>query len=879
MEHAMKAAADTTRLEREPEASNREYAEAIDLIHDIRDTGNSLRDGQVRHWSLPAGRVSADFFCSAEHPRQGWFCLLADTAGHGLPPAIFSLQTPPIFREAVRDGLALSGIYGRIHAALLRQQLARYFVCGLLVRIQRRDIEVLNAGMPEALLLARDGRLLDSFPSRHLPFGVKADATAQGQIHRLARGAEAALLLYSDGLAELGAPAGDAFGEEGVRVAAAFGVDRVADRLLDGIADHGHASHDDISIVLVQAPLKGEAQAMPTMSRLTPPAPAIDAALRVVEHHPHGMMLTDGVQRILYVNPAFSALTGYASTEAIGRTPRLIGPAGRASPLDERAWGALRESGRWHGELWARRKDGELRRVRADVSALRDAAAIVTHYLMSFADATPTQPEHDRLRHEALHDPITGLANRALLADRGEQALHRARRRRHGVAVLFIDLDRFKSINDSLGHDIGDRALAAVARRLAGVLSPSDTLARWIGDEFVCLLPEIDREENAGLAAGKLIDALQEPIEVAGHRFKIGASIGISAYPADAAQLDELIVLADRAMLLAKQAGGNLFRCYCAQLHLAVEQQLEMEARLDAAIRDGELELHYQPKIDLDAWRVEGAEALVRWRDPLRGLVPPGEFIPVAERSDLIAKIGHWVLDAACAALARWRELLPDDFHVAVNVSPLQLARADLVADVAAALAAHDVPPARLQLEITEALHIENFESAARALQGVADLGVSLALDDFGTGYSNLGALALLPIDTFKLDQSFVRGIDANRANHAIAKSVWHLADGLDKKVVVEGVETCGECMRVEALGYRTVQGYKFAVPMAEDEFLAYLADWPDDHCPFGTGDAQAPGTGPQPPWHACPRRRAGVAPPCQEIRIDPAEWPAPTLN
>jgi diguanylate cyclase (GGDEF)-like protein/PAS domain S-box-containing protein len=860
-----------------PETRNQEYAEAVGLIHDIRDAGNSLRDGQVRHWALPASLVSADFFCSAEHPKQGWFCLLADTAGHGLTPAIFSLQTPVIFREAVRSGLALHEIFERINVALLRQRLTQYYVCGLLVRIHRRDIEVVNAGMPDALLLAQDGSLLDTFSSRHLPFGVRPGEPVAEQRHRLARGEDAALLLYTDGLSELGAPAGMPFGEDGVRAAATAGAARVGERLLGDIAAHGQAPHDDISIVLVHAPLAGEAQADEPTYWSAPQAAAVDAALRVVENDPRGLMLTDEDQRILYVNPSFSALTGYSPAEALGQTPRLLGYAGQDSPIDRQAWQTLGTKGRWNGEVWARHKDGSVRHICADVCALRENAETVTHYLMSFADASHAWQLQEHRRYQSLHDPLTDLANRVLLADRGEQAIYRAQRMEHGVAVLFIDLDRFKSINDSLGHDIGDRALVAVARRLAGELRKCDTLARWIGDEFVCLLPEISQQQDAGIAAGKLIAALQEPVEVDGHRFKIGASIGISSYPADAAQFDELIVLADRAMLLAKQAGGNLFRFYTAHLHLAVEKQLEMEARLDTAIRNGELELHYQPKIDLDAWRIEGAEALVRWRDPLRGLVPPGEFIPVAERSDLIAKIGNWVLNEACAALARWEDALPEDFHVAVNVSPLQLARSDLVAEVAAALSAHAITPDRLQLEVTEALHIKDVGIAVSTLQGVADLGVSLALDDFGTGYSNLGALALLPIDTFKLDQSFVRGIDGNRANNAIAKSVWHLADGLDKKVVVEGVETCGECMQVMALGYRTVQGYKFAAPMAEDDFLAYLANWTQDHCPFFQESQHA---AVPPPWHACQRRPAPARHPPQEIRVDVAvEWLPPTLN
>jgi diguanylate cyclase (GGDEF)-like protein/PAS domain S-box-containing protein len=822
--------------------SRREYAESIALVRSIRGSNNSMRDGQVQHWSMPASQISADFFCSAEHPQKGWYCLLADTAGHGLPSAIFSLQTPLLFREAVQLGQSLPEIYARIHAALTRQNLANYFVCGLLVRVTQRDIEIVNAGMPEAILLAHDGRLIETFASQHLPFGVEPAQLVDEQRYRLAHDESASLLLYSDGLLELGAPAGTAFGENGVRAALDGEAGNVVERLIKCIATHGHRAHDDISIVVIRTPLDGEpADALPAATEGSH-ATGIDAALRIVERYPRGLMLADNEQRIQYVNPSFTALTGYTAADAFGQTQRLMS-SGREPPgFYRRIEQALRNEGRWSGDMWLRHKDGSLRHEYTEICALRDDTGLTTHYLMTFADIVEAQQARERHQHRALHDPLTDLANRTLLNDRGEQALRQAERQGHCVGVLFIDLDRFKSINDSLGHDIGDQVLVEVAGRLEGALRDCDTLARWIGDEFVCLLPEIRRQREVGIVAGKLLATMEEPIIVAGHKFKVGLSIGISTFPDDASQFGKLIIEADRAMVLAKQAGGNIYRFYSREMHLAMEMQLEMEARLDAAIRNGELVLYYQPKINLEDWRIEGAEALVRWRDPLRGLVPPGEFIPVAERSDLIAKIGNWVLNEACAALARWQGHLPTEFHVAVNVSPLQLARSDLYAEVGSALQTSAIAPARLQLEVTESLFIQDAQGAARTLKQVGDLGVSLALDDFGTGYSNLSSLANLPINTFKLDQSFVRGIDTNRANSSIAQSVWHLADGLDKDMVVEGIETCGECQHIETIGYRTLQGYKFGKPMAEADFLKHLHNWPDDHCPFhddGCGEGE----------------------------------------
>ena len=814
--------------------NTQEYDESVLLVNDIRNAGDQLSGSHFQHWSLPASQISADFFCCAEHPKKGWFGLLADATGHGLPSAIFSVHTPLLFREAVNNGLFLPEIYERIHISLQRQGLTKYFVCGLLVRIHQRDIEIINAGMPDALLLASDGHVLDTFPSHYLPFGVASNGGMTEQHHRLARNEEAGLLLCSDGLLELGAPAGHAFGKQSVLDATAAGIEQVVDRLVERIALHGDVPHDDMSIVLIRAPIDTVAAAALPDDASPAQVAGIEAALRIVEYFPGGLVLTDADQHILYVNPAFSAITGYSPAEAIGQTPRLISSGRQTSCFYQQMWHALQQTGTWSGEIWNRRKDRSLYLEWADIHALKDNSGNVGHYIAAFTDITARRYREENLERHVLYDPLTGLAGKTLLADRGEQAMHRADRMERSVGILFIDFDRFNSINDSLGHDIGDQVLALAAKRFSAAVREDDTLARYGGDEFVCVLPDIVAREDAGIVAGKLLAALAGPIEVAGHQFKLSASIGISAYPSDSLLLDDLIVLASRAMQTAKQMGGNLFQFFCAETASSVEKQLELEARLHSGIDRGELELHYQPKVDLNSKRIIGAEALVRWRDPARGLVPPGEFIPLAEKSDLIAKIGSWVLTQACRDIARWDAVLPIEFHVAVNVSPLQLARSDLVAEVQAALANSGISPSRLQLEVTESLFIKDPESAAKTLNGILDLGVLLALDDFGTGYSNLGSLSHLPLDTFKLDQSFVRGIATDRNKQAIAKAVWFLADGMDKKVVAEGIESCKECVHLMAAGYRIGQGYKFGKPMAEENFLSHLANWhPEDYsCP-----------------------------------------------
>jgi diguanylate cyclase (GGDEF)-like protein/PAS domain S-box-containing protein len=601
-------------------------------------------------------------------------------------------------------------------------------------------------------------------------------------------------------------------------------MDGFVDRLVEQLDRHDRVVHDDVSIVMIKTPLRGLSEDDSLAEGEVLPVDIAEAKLHIVEHFPQGIMLTDAEQNILYVNPAFSTITGYSIVEAIGRTPRILRSGRHDIGFYKKMWGALHEQGVWGGEIWNRRKDGTLYLEWVDIYALRDDSGQVSHYLAGFTNITQQRQRDDSSLRIFLYDPLTGLAGKLLLADRGEQAMRRVDRAGRSMAVLFIDLDRFNSINDTLGHDIGDLVLAAVAHRFSSLLRNDDTLSRFGGDEFVCLLPDLADRHDAARVADAFLNALCcHPIEAAGHKFKISVSIGISVYPSDAQELGDLIVEADRAMQIAKRAGGNLSRFYSPDVAVVAAKQLEMEASLDAAVHNGELELHYQPKMHMLRKVFVGAEALVRWRDPKRGLISPGEFIPVAERSDLIAKIGNWVLTRACDAIARWNYVLPVGFHVAVNISPMQLVRCDLFKEVSAALEASGIDPHRLQLEVTESIFIQDTESAIAILSAINELGVSISLDDFGTGFSNLSSLSHLPLDTFKLDQSFVRDIHLHPSKSAIANAVWLLAKGMDKHVVAEGIESCEECMQLKSFGYRIGQGYKFGKPMPESEFFSLM--------------------------------------------------------
>lgn len=836
-----------------------EYAEATDLIQGVREASDHGAEERVRHWSVAAGKISADFFCAAEHPKLGWFCLMADTAGHGLASAIFSLHLPMLFRESVLLGMSLPAIHTRIHRFLLRQNVASYYVCGILVHVDGRQVEVLNAGMPDALLLASDGRLCEAFPSLSVPFGIDKnlkpgdEELVRTQRYRLSRHEVASLLLYSDGLSELGILGGAAFGSDGVLATAVSGADQLFDRLVDRINANFHAVHDDITLALVSLPLPaghahGHEHAAGSLGEERSTArpresnASVTAALAVLENTDHGYLLTDREQQILYVNPAFTTITGYSAAEAVGQTPRMLHSGRQGADFYRRMWSALENTGCWQGEIWNRRKDGSVYLEWLEVHAFKDALGQVDRYLATFTRLEHKQDQEERLHFLALHDSLTGLANRILLNDRGLLAIRQSDRTACSLAVLFIDLDRFKAINESLGHDMGDEVLAMVAHRFSSALRGVDTLARFGGDEFVCLLPNIVSRQDIMLVAAKLLAVLDMPVEIEGHRCKVTASIGVSTYPSDGQHFDDLIVNADRAMYQAKQAGGNLVRFFCAEMAVAVERQLEMEVRLDAAVKNGELELHYQPKIDLSGNRIVGAEALVRWRDGARGWIPPGEFIPVAEKGDLIARIGNWVMQEACRVLARHSQHLPLDFHLAINVSPLQFERCDLADELRRAIHENGVHAHQLQIEVTESLLIQNPDRTGDTLRRIAQMGISIALDDFGTGYSNLGLLSRLPFDTFKLDQSFVRRLHMDPAKAAIVRSIWRLGSDLGKKLVAEGVESCEECIRLMEIGYCHAQGFLYARPMPEREFFNFLKAWdPEQRC-------------------ACPHRKTTVA-------------------
>ena len=558
-------------------------------------------------------------------------------------------------------------------------------------------------------------------------------------------------------------------------------------------------------------------------------------AQRALEASGNGIAITDCTQPdnpIVYVNPAFERITGYAEAEALGRNCRFLHGEDHHQPgtlLLRQAIEAGREA---RVVLRNYRKDGRLFWNELLVAPVRMEDGTITHFVGVQNDISEQKRSEENLLHLATHDSLTGLPNRSLLQDRLSQAVGQAGRSRHQVAVLFIDVDRFKNINDSLGHAIGDLLIMTVARRLRGALRMVDTVARVGGDEFVVVLTDISRETDIVQVLPNLINAVTQPVPANGHQLQVTASIGISVYPRDGDCVSTLLKNADTAMYQAKEAGRNAYRFYAQEMNAGALDRLRLENDLRNAIKGDEFLLHYQPQVNTESGCVVAAEALLRWRHPRHGVISPADFIPMAEETGLIVPIGEWVLRRVCAQMRTWREAGVPALKVAINLSPRQFRQPNMVTMFSQTLADYGLPANCLELEITEGCLMANPEEAASVLTELSALGFSLAVDDFGTGYSSLAYLKRFPLNALKIDRSFVMDIETNRDSAAIAAAVIALAHHLELKVVAEGVEQSTQMEYLRGLKCDLAQGYLYGRPMRPEELMTMLARQP---CPTPT--------------------------------------------
>ena len=543
-----------------------------------------------------------------------------------------------------------------------------------------------------------------------------------------------------------------------------------------------------------------------------------------------GVLVTDAsAEHIVRVNRSFVELSGYSETEALASSPRLLQSGRHDRAFYQTRWASIASSGHWRGEIWNRRKNGEIFPAWLGISQVRDAAGTVTNYVGVLSDISQVKHSEAQLERLAHYDPLTALPNRLLLTSRLEHAIQRAQRQQGRLAVLFIDLDRFKHVNDSLGHPTGDALLRAVAGRLGQRIRHEDTLARLGGDEFVVVLESLGRADEAGNVAQSLIDALAEPFQLEdGRPLYLGASIGISLYPEDGEEALQLLRNADTVMSQAKAQGRNSYRYYTASLTRAANRRLALESKLRRALEREEFVLHYQPQVAMADERIVGVEALVRWQDPEEGLIPPDRFIPLAEETGLIVPLGDWVMRQACRQMRQWRDAGLPPLTLAVNLSAQQFAQPGLAEQVAALLAETALPAGCLELELTESILMQHTAHGQASLDALRALGVALSIDDFGTGYSSLAYLKRLPIDKLKIDKSFVQGIPDDRNDAEIATTVIAMARNLRLRVLAEGVETSAQRDFLHAAGCDTYQGFLFSRPVPPEAVCVLCSPHPD---------------------------------------------------
>jgi len=540
---------------------------------------------------------------------------------------------------------------------------------------------------------------------------------------------------------------------------------------------------------------------------------------RVFDTTLESVAVTDAAGNLIDVNTAFSLITGYSREEVLGKNPRMLKSGRHGTHFYESMWQAIASRGHWSGEIWNRRKSGENFPLWLTISALTDENGQPTHYVGIASDISLLKQHEKQLEHIAHYDALTGIPNRVLLADRMRQAIAQTKRNKKLLGVCYIDLDGFKPINDGFGHEAGDRVLIEIARRITHALRSGDTVARLGGDEFVILLLELEGADECNSTVKRLLDAIGKPLSVVGESFTVTASIGVTLFPQDNQDPDTLLRHADQAMYIAKQSGRNCFHIYDTERDRRAHALSESLAMIRHGLLTGEFELFYQPKIHMGSGKLVGVESLIRWRHPTRGLLPPADFLPCLEKSELENTLGDWVIDAALAQLDRWQQ----EGHLveaSVNIAAGHLQSDAFIDNLRDKLVRYpNLPPGALQIEILETAALADIPKVAGIIEICADMGVSFALDDFGTGYSSLAYLRRLPAETLKIDQSFVRDMLTDSADRAIVQGIIALAHAFGRKIVAEGVETEAHCHVLIEMGCDIGQGYGIARPMPANDF------------------------------------------------------------
>jgi two-component system, chemotaxis family, CheB/CheR fusion protein len=545
-------------------------------------------------------------------------------------------------------------------------------------------------------------------------------------------------------------------------------------------------------------------------------------AAKVFDRAGEAIVITDAFGTIITVNDSFTQVTGYRFEEVIGKNPRILQSGQHSKEFYELMWHSLLNTGSWQGEIFNRRKNGDVYPEWLTINSVKDENDQVVNYVSIFSDITAIKSSQRRIEFLATHDELTGLPNRSLLIDRLKHSISQAKRQKKRLAVLFIDLDNFKNINDSLGHDIGDIILKQATERLQRCVRDSDTLARLGGDEFIAVLNDLEINE-INVIASRIVDFMSASFRINENNLFVSASIGISIFPEDGEDSVTLLKSADTAMYRAKERGRNQYQFFADEMKVVALQRLMLETGLRAALDAGRFRMVYQPKVDVSSGAIVGAEALLRWNDPALGEVSPASFIPIAEGCGLMVTLGNLVMKMVLSQISAWRKAGISVPNIAINVSSHQLRETDFADKILALITAADIPPGSISIELTEGTLMERMDIVSQMLMQLEQAGLGLSIDDFGTGYSSLAYLRKLPIHELKVDRSFVDGIANEPDDRAIARTVITMAHSLGMHVVAEGVETIEQHKVLKAEGCDTAQGYLFHRPLPPEEFAKLL--------------------------------------------------------
>ena len=543
----------------------------------------------------------------------------------------------------------------------------------------------------------------------------------------------------------------------------------------------------------------------------------------VMEQTADIIIVTDTAGKIEYVNPSFEKITGYSYLEAIDNTPGLIASGKHKPEFYRHLWNTITAGDSYSNIFINRRKDGSLFYEEQTITPIKDHAGKITHFVSTGKDISERIQVQERLQHMAHHDALTDLPNRNLFLDRLQQSLTRARWHDRLVAVMFLDLDRFKNINDTLGHTVGDQLLLQLSERLSNSVRDGDTIGRFGGDEFAILLDDINSDSHISLLAEKLLDTLKKPFKINKHELFVTASIGISIFPNDGEDSDTLLRNADVAMYRAKDLGKNNYQFYSDDLSARIFERMTLESHLRHALERNEFVLYYQPQIDTRTQKIMGVEALLRWKHPEFGLVTPNNIVPLMEETGLIEKVGHWALETACRQARKWHDAGWTYLHLSVNISSRQFNDPDFISLVHDIISTTGINPEYLELELTESMLIRNASATINALNTLSSLGVRFAIDDFGTGYSSLSYLRRFPIDTIKIDRSFIHDVTDNPDDAAIASAIIVMGQNLSLNVIAEGVENQQQLEFLSSRNCHYLQGNLFSRPLPAEEFSTLL--------------------------------------------------------